>query len=69
MKKLIVLSLAVAFLAVTSGLVMAQDTTGSAPPKVHKSHKSKGHKKHKKSASASSASSTTDTTTSTAPSK
>lgn len=69
MKKSIVLALAVAFLAATSGLVLAQDATGSAPPKTHKSHKSKGHKKHKKSASSSSASTTTDNTTSTAPSK
>ena len=54
MKKSIVLALAVAFLAATSGLVWAQDTAGSAPPKTHKTHKSKTHK-HKKSKAASTA--------------
>jgi len=56
MKKSIVLALAVAFLAATSGLVMAQDTAGSAPPKTHhsKGHKGKGHK-HKKSSTSTTA--------------
>ena len=55
MKKSIVLAMAVAFLAATSGLVLAQDATGSAPPKTtHKSHKSKKTHKHKKVAAASS---------------
>ena len=44
MKKSIVLALAVAFLAATSGLVMAQDAAASAPPKTHKTHKAKTHK-------------------------
>ncbi len=58
MKKSIVLAMAVAFLAATSGLVMAQDTAGSAPPKTHKTHKAKSHKKHKKTAGASGTTST-----------
>jgi len=67
MKKSIVLALAVAFLAATSGLVMAQDTAGSAPPKTThhgKGHHGKGKGKHKKG----SKSSSTSTTTAPAPS-
>ncbi len=59
MKKSIVLALAVAFLAATSGLVLAQDTTGSAPPKTHKTHKTKTHKHKKSKASGPSTSGTT----------
>lgn|GEM_PF-6104125 len=61
MKKSIVLAMAVAFLAATSGLVMAQDAAGTTPPKTHKTHKSKSHK-HKKSSKSSAS-----TSTSTAP--
>ncbi len=66
MKKSIVLALAVAFLAATSGLVMAQDAAASAPPKTHKTHKSKTHK-HKKKAAASTSTTNAPAADSTAP--
>lgn len=50
MKKLIVLSMAMLFMAATSGLVLAQGTAASSPAKVTAKHVKKGHKKCNKKA-------------------
>lgn len=50
MKKLFILSMAVLFMAATSGLALAQGTPAPSPAKVTAKHAKKIHKKGKKKA-------------------